>query len=840
VQYNITQLIERHDLGKPFKFLFFWGDKPNKDGSLGAGCFSQWWAEHPFDVGGFHYATAEHWMMAGKARLFNDDAAAEAVLAARTPAEAKSIGRTVANFEEAQWNTAKYELVKTGNLHKFSQHPELRDFLLKTGDRILVEASPVDRIWGIGLAKEHPDAGNPGRWQGENLLGFALMEVRDKLLALMLLCFACLPVSAQTEAPLDTVRRLAGIEVSYQADKRAPLTFLNLQNRALEARSTGQEPAFLLAETPSVTAYSDAGHTQGYAYFRLRGIDQTRINMTLDGVPLNEPEDQGAYFSNYPDILNSIDRLQIQRGVGTSKNGAASYGGSIQLFSPNLHEARRTVLGAGYGAFNTMRAFAEYNSGVHKQKALYARVSQIYSDGYKYNSANNSRSMFVSSSLFSDKSVWKINLLAGNQRNQLAWLGVSDSLIAIDPRTNANRNERDHFTQCLVQLQNSRQVGRFSTLQSSVYYTFAGGNYDFNLNGFLGLPETGELYNYAFQSGLYGFFGNYIWAKNDFSITTGLHGNAYQRRHTGSEKTLGRLYRNTGYRKELSAFGKVEYRLGDFTLFADLQYRYTDFNYRGAVSLAPFAWRFFNPKAGASYALNRRALFYYSLGGTGREPTRNDLFGGNDDLLADSLGRPLIAIKNPESVTDQELGFRFQSEKTALNLNAFYMDFRDEIVLDGKFGPNGLALTNAVEKSFRAGLEFSLTQQISRRLDWIGQASLNYSRIRAEAQRFSPILTPRFILHQELLFHTGAWQVAASVRYQDRAFIDFANTVQVDAYWLANARIQYAYKRYRFSVFANNFTNTRYFNNGYVDFDGTAKYFVQAPANFYFSIQYSW
>ena len=151
-------------------------------------------------------------------------------------------------------------------------------------------------------------------------------------------------LSAQDTLQVDSLKHLGEVVINYQADKRTPVTFQNIYSKELKEKSTGQEPSFLLSKTPSVTNYSDAGNSQGYSYFRIRGIDQTRINMTLDGVPLNEPEDQGAYFSNYPDIFNSINKIQIQRGVGTTKNGVASYGGSVQLFSPNLRDSTKTLL----------------------------------------------------------------------------------------------------------------------------------------------------------------------------------------------------------------------------------------------------------------------------------------------------------------------------------------------------------------------------------------------------------------------------------------------------------------------------------------------------------------
>ena len=349
-------------------------------------------------------------------------------------------------------------------------------------------------------------------------------------------------IPAQDSLHLDLIKQLDEVIVTYQADKLTPVSFQNISVKEIKSRSTGQEPSFLLAETPSITNYSDAGNSQGYSYFRIRGIDQTRINMTFDGVPLNEPEDQGAYFSNYPDILNSVGKLQIQRGVGVTKNGVASYGGSIQLFSPNLRDSAQTRVGLGYGSFNSLRAFGEYNSGVKNKKALYVRASQIYSDGYKYHSSNHSQSVFVSSGLFYDKSMWKINLLAGQQRNGMAWLGVPETLIEMDRRSNANsKQEKDKFFQSLAQIQNSWQISPSSFLQSSVYYTFLKGNYGFDLNNFLGFPPTEELYNYAFQSNLVGLFSNYTFSKKNFSWTTGFHGNLYHRRHTGSEACMPTL-----------------------------------------------------------------------------------------------------------------------------------------------------------------------------------------------------------------------------------------------------------------------------------------------------------
>ena len=650
----------------------------------------------------------------------------------------------------------------------------------------------------------------------------------------------CKQVKAQDTIEVATIQHLDEIVVTYQADKQTPVTFLNLYPIEVKNKSTGQEPSFFLSETPSITNYSDAGNSQGYSYFRLRGIDQTRINMMLDGVPLNEPEDQGAYFSNYPDILNSISKIQIQRGVGTTKNGTANYGGSILLSSPHLADSAQTTFGLGYGSFNSFRAFGELKTGLKNSKALYVRASHIYSDGNKYHSSNNSQSVFVSGGLFYGKSVWKLNVLAGQQRNDMAWIGVSDSLICIDRKTNANaRQEKDKFTQCLAQLQNSWQINPSSSLQSSIYYTFLKGNYDFDLNNFLGLPSTDELFNYAVQSNLLGVYSNYSFFKKRFNWTTGFHGNIYNRQHTGSEKTLGKLYQNTGYKHEASVFTKTGYTFKWLTFFADIQYRYVIFDYKGSVYLPKMDWHFTNPKAGLSVAINSNSTIYYSIGQTGREPTRNDMFSGEDDLLEDEFGKAILSSTKPEYVRNHELGFRYQQQKLNFNLNLYYMNFNNEIVLDGKFGPNGLALTNNVEQSIRTGIELSVAYQINQYFTLINNSSFNYSRIKEQNEKFSPILTPPLIINQEMIYSQNSFTIALSAKYQHKSYIDFANSSTVNSYFLLNSRASYAFRNFHFSLFLNNITNTQYFNHGYVDFDESQKYFVQAPINFYVSIQYS-
>ena len=181
MKYNTNWLLQELQSGDRIKYLFFWGHQPSKDGSIVASCFSQWWDGHPFQEDGLSYRTAEHYMMAGKAKLFGDDEMLAEILKCHSPAEAKKLGRKVRNFDQDTWGKHNTDIVTQGNLLKFSQHPDLKKFILNTGDRVIVEASPRDRIWGIGMGKNNENAENPAKWRGRNLLGFCLMEVRDKL-----------------------------------------------------------------------------------------------------------------------------------------------------------------------------------------------------------------------------------------------------------------------------------------------------------------------------------------------------------------------------------------------------------------------------------------------------------------------------------------------------------------------------------------------------------------------------------------------------------------------------------------------------------------------------------
>ena len=668
---------------------------------------------------------------------------------------------------------------------------------------------------------------------------------------ILFLSFAIFSLSiSQNTISSDSINQLNEIEIIYKAHKFSPITYQNISRLEIEELSIGQEPALFFSNTPSIISHSDAGHTQGYSYFTLRGIDQTRINITLDGVPLNDPADQAFYFSNYADILNSIEKIQIQRGVGTSKNGTASYAGSIELSTPNLYNNEKMEIGLGYGSFNTLRTYGIYNSGVKNKKGLYVRISKIYSDGFKQHASNNSQSLFLSGGQFGDLASWKVNLLAGNQKNGLAWMPVPEDEINCDRTTNANSEfEKDDFSQMLVQVQNTLTPNMNNTIKSSIYYSLADGWWDFDFPNYLDAEVESNIEDIsrnALTSNLIGFYSNYKFQNKKFTSTSGLHLNTYSNAFTESHMNSGEVWnKNTKYKQEISIFQKAEYKIKNLLFSGDIQYRTSLFNYEGDVNFNEINWSFINPKLGLSYRNSDNLVIYVNMGKTGREPTRYDMFQGNDVLeyicAIDSITGEYILPdldKKPEYVTDYELGIRTSFNRINLNVNGYYLDFKNERVLNGMFGPSGLALTSNVERSIRTGIEIHASYQINKHIKLVNNSSFNYSLIEQQNIDFTPILTPPFIVNQEIIFSKKNLSASIASRYQSSSYINFENTESINEYLLFNGKISYKMKNYTLSLFINNISDNYYYNNGLVDGGGQKKYVVQAPRNIFISIKY--
>jgi len=555
--------------------------------------------------------------------------------------------------------------------------------------------------------------------------------------------------------------------------------------------------------------------------------------MTIEGIPLNEPEDQGVYFSNYPDFTNSIKSMQIQRGVGTTSNGVASYAGSINFEVPCGFEKKGTEFQSGYGSFQTYRFSIENYTGLNKNNvAFYTRYSNFGSQGYKYNSSNEGQSFFISGGLFNKKHTLKLIAFSGIARNDMAWFAVSEDDIKLDPRTNYNTSrEDDNFKQSLIALKYKRSVKDNLTNTFTVFYNRLDGDWDLDLM-FLGMDS---IYNYGLGSDFYGFSNNTNYRLNNFRINFGVSFNNYIRTHSGMY-TVGTTndYKNQGNKYTESIYLKMSYDWNDFTFYGDLQSRMTSFTYYGDMNMNPQQWIFFNPKLGLSYRINKDLKYYAYVGTSNREPTRTDIFMGEDN--------PSTYVEvEPESVTDYETGISFNREKLKSNFNLYYMDFKNEITLLGALGSNGLPLMTNVENSYRSGVEFDINYS-STIYEIYGNVNYSYNRIKDGGKEFQPLLTPDLVSNLGVAFKANNFRLGVDSKYQSKSYIDWENTLTTPEFAIMGAKVSYKlYKNHTISLRVNNIFNKTYFTNGYADLKdyldpskGMGRYFyVNPPRNFF-------
>lgn len=636
---------------------------------------------------------------------------------------------------------------------------------------------------------------------------------------------------------------------SIRADRNIPVTEASLKKNDLENNYTGQELPVILSKTPSINWYSDGGNFNGYSYLRLRGVDQTRINFTLNGVPLNEPEDQGAYFSNYPDFLNSVRSIQVQRGVGLSTNGSAAFAGSVNAESFSLTDSAYTELNMGYGSYNTYRISPEFNTGLLKNNwSFYGRYSTISSDGFREHSGTEGSSFFFSGGYIGKKGTLKFTSFTGVSKNQMAYLAVSDSMLKENYRANLlSTNEKDEFKQSLAMLQYMFPVGKNGFVSATAYYNYLKGGYT--------ILFQPDLYNYSVNSNFYGGIVNYQFKKNAFKLNWGLHANDYMRAHYSSiePKEDSLFYKNTGHKNEFATFLKLSYDIQQFTLFADVQYRYTKFKYTAdkntPLDIQPVDWEFVNPKAGISYAFQNRHILYASIGKSSREPTRNDLFAGYDnmDSLTYSEIGPLNRVK-PESVIDEELGVKLSFQKTNLELNIYNMQFKNEIAAIGQLSYIGLPLRKNVSASYRRGIELNFITEPIGKLKLSTQANLSDNKIKAYTTDYDsitytntkPLLTPQIIINQSVAYVFTQWiKAEINARYLSNSYLDNTMNEQFinSSSFILNASVSIVpLKHVSLDFIVNNLANQKYNTAGYVQ-NGESYYYAMATRNYYLSLK---
>ncbi len=663
---------------------------------------------------------------------------------------------------------------------------------------------------------------------------------------------------------------------AFIASAKTPVTQTNLSQKTIEQEYVGADIPTLISGTPSINSYSDAGNGMGYSYFRIRGIDQTRINFTINGVPINDPQNQGFFTNNFADLASSAQQIQIQRGVGTSNNGAAAFGGSVSVTSKSLTEKPAFTFHSGYGSFNAYRNTLEYQTGrlANGKVAFYGRLSDLSSDGYRQNSNTRNRTYFVSAGYFGKKSVLKFNAWGGVSQSQLAYLGIDKMTLennrTLNPLTAA---ERDEFRQNFYQLQYTYHFNSKLNLSASAYYVKGVAPY-FDVRfynqpfAFQNMPDTVYRGNdtvtatdfinrYRLNQKSIGGYASLNYTTKKLQISGGIHANRFESDHfmqaiwanimpvgIAPEHTV---YFNTGVKQEMSAFVKASYSLGKKTiLFADIMTRRATWTYTPKAqqylftqyNVEPMEWLFINPKAGLRYAASKNTSLYIMAGMTGREPTRFDYL--RDDLTYRDIKQDEL---NPEVVYDIELGTNMSTKNLWLNANIYYMAFENQIANTGFTNQFGAAITQNSGSGYRAGIEIEGQWNITSRIALTHASNISDNRISSFTQFYSvsdaqgnslgsqgtnfsnvqPALSPAIIINQGIKYSPVSYlSVNISGRYVGKQYIDNTETetLSLDAYTVIDAGLYLKLQQWTgvgeqtLSFRVNNITNTLYSPSG--------------------------
>jgi iron complex outermembrane receptor protein len=644
---------------------------------------------------------------------------------------------------------------------------------------------------------------------------------------------------------------------AIRADEEVPVTKTDIAREEIEERYHGQDVPLLMRDAPSVNAYAESGvGGAGYSYISLRGIGATRINFTLDGVPLADSEDMGTYFVDFPDLARSLESIQIQRGVGTSTFGSASFGGSVNLESIDLSQAPHLDASLGLGSYGNGQASVGYQSGALPGGfAFYTRLSYLENEGFRDNSATRQRNLFFSGTKQLGDAQLKLTGFSGHEDQQLSFYATDEATLDTDLRFNPLRpEERDSFGYDLAQLQYIRALDSNSDMTASAYYQRGYGWYRLFDSG----PDV--LRQYGLDGMLLGTILTYEHRAGAMTTNYGVHVNRFQRDHTRDDLGVGtRDYANYGVKGEANAFAKVNYDTGRWNLYGDAQLRHATFDYHGDVDLHSISWTFFNPKAGARYAFSPQSSVYASAGMSRREPTRNDLFQGEDNA---SFAHDLHAVR-PERVIDLEAGWRHHTAGLELEATVYAMEFRNEIASTGELSDIGLLLRRNVDRSHRRGVELDAAWQMSPRLHSKTTASFSHNRIDAWTQFFDaydpegnyvesrpvqyenvqPLLTPSVLITQSFDYSLNARLTTnATARYVGRSYLDNTNDAAFDApaFTIVDARLSYAVTSWaRVTLQVNNLLDAdRVYPSGYSyrffsgeENSGTAYYYPQAGRN---------
>ncbi|MGY5846277.1 TonB-dependent receptor [Salegentibacter sp. HM20] len=649
---------------------------------------------------------------------------------------------------------------------------------------------------------------------------------------------------------------------SVRVNAESPITYSNLSSEEIEQRNLGQDIPILMNYMPNVVSTSDAGAGVGYTGIRVRGSDATRVNVTINGIPYNDAESQGSFWVNLGDFASSVESLQLQRGVGTSTNGAGAFGASLNILTDGHQEEASAELANSVGSFNTRKHTLKFSTGLLNGNWEFAgRASQIKSDGYIDRASSDLKSYFLQASYVDDNTLVKALTFGGSERTYQAWYGIDAETLAtnrrynpageyVDPQGNTRfyENQTDNYKQDHYQLLWNQKYDDNWSSNFALHYTYGRGYYEefeqdasleeFGLSPFMAegdLVTNSDLVGTKWlDNHFYGTTYSLNYEEDTWDVTLGGGWNRYIGDHFGeviytrfarNNEPYEPYYENVAYKNDFNIYGKTNFAINEkLAAYIDLQYRRVTYETEGVLSnqnefLVDDEMNFFNPKTGLTYKFDDRNRLYVSFARAHREPSRRDYENGNPE---------------PEELNDYELGWRFNSSRVKLNTNLYFMDYRNQLVLTGGIDEVGSFVRENSGKSYRLGLEIDATINLAEKfvvrpnLAWsrnqnidfvstwdgelvdFGNTEISYSPSVVAGNIFTYLPTPN-------------WNISLLSKYVSSQYMSNieAENSKLDSYFINDFNVQYTLRD--FSVFkevlltglVNNIFGVEYVSNGY-------------------------
>ena len=666
-----------------------------------------------------------------------------------------------------------------------------------------------------------------------------------------------------------------------RAGDKTPMTFMQVGKRAIQQQNFGQDLPLLLNWTPSMVTTSDAGTGIGYTGLRIRGSDASRINVTINGIALNDSESQGVFWVNTPDLASSIQTIQVQRGVGTSTNGPGAFGATVSVNTDGLSQDPYAEAMISAGSFGSQRYTFKGGTGLLNNRWSFdGRVSKITSDGYVDRAASDLSSFYLSGGYYGTKTIVKAIMFGGHEKTYQAWYGVDPATMAIDrsfnyagaiydEAGNVSRyydNEVDDYQQHHYQLHISQRISEDWNATVSLHYTKGLGFFEQYKQAEpfadLGLPdvviggatiqESDVIVRRWLDNDYYGttFSANY--SKNRTDLTFGGALSRYDNaRHFGeiiwseiSDNVPIRYvyYDGESQKTDMNVYAKWNQSFSEkFSSYIDIQYRKVSYETAGIENdQTPYSvsdeFTFLNPKAGVSYNLTASDILYTSYAIANREPSRTDYLEGSEKPKSEKLG-------------NLEIGWRKSKQRFGAEVNYYLMSYTDQLVLTGGVSDTGYPIRANVGKSYRTGVELSGSFQLSKKVSWSANTTWSVNKNKdyivvdenniSSTRSTTIILSPSWIAGSQLEWKPFEnFQAALLSKYVGKQFLDNSENdlVSLNDYFINDVRFSYSLtpkgiKGIDLGLLINNVFDVKYSSNGY-GYGGTPYLFPQAGTNF--------